>query len=58
MYILRTIFFIVLSLGALIVVMHYGMGRSVNEIAGVLAMGGLFVGLSIWGYLKMYSGDE
>ena len=58
MYILKTIVFVSLCLGGFIWVMHYGLGHSPTDIAGILAIGAVFIGLSILGYIKMYSDDD
>lgn len=58
MYIIKTITFVCVCLSGFIWVMHYGFGRSAAEIALTLVIGAVFVGLSIWGYVKMYSDDD
>jgi hypothetical protein len=57
MYILRTVLFIVITVGALLFVTYSFLGWSVFDIAILLLVGALFIAFSIIGYKKMY-GDE
>jgi hypothetical protein len=57
MYILRTVLFIVITVGALLFVTYSFLGWSVFDITILLLVGALFIALSIIGYKKMY-GDE
>jgi hypothetical protein len=57
MYILRTVLFIVITVGALLFVTYSFLGWAVFDIAILLLVGALFIVFSIIGYKKMY-GDE
>lgn len=58
MYILRSFLFITLALSTLIYVTHWLLEWSWMQVVGLLALGAIFIGVSIWGYYQMYREDE
>lgn len=51
-------FFIILTIGALTYVTYSILNWSIMHIVGVLFLGIVMVGLSIWLYREMYHDDE
>lgn len=58
MYLIRSILFIAITLALLIYVASGLLDWSWVQILGLLALGAIFVSVSIWGYGKMYREDD